>query len=194
MITALLFAAVLPLSGTAVDWSQVDINMRKLDSALAPATLSAREVKAIRPHLIHSLGEAWPGCGSGADNFFFYRTPLGPDVLKVEGGPGGCRGGQGSNGALWLIRRQGPTWQVLASPADGFSGWGLGLQSHRTQGLPDLVVGWHMGADDFTLSYFRFDGHRYHRISGMDFKPCNRQTETYCFADGQRARNTGARY
>ena len=189
MLLALLLATA--FHATPVDWSGVDINIHKLDPPLAPAAFSAAKIRALRPLLRATLGQSWPGCGSEGDQFNVYRTPLGPRIFKVEAGRGGCRGGQGSNGALWLIQRQGSSWRVLASPAVGFNGWGFGIQPRRTNGLPDLITGWHMGASDFVLTYFRFDGSRYLTASTMEFKPCSEKEERFCMSDGRPARNTG---
>ncbi len=163
----------------------------RLNPRLFPRELSAAEMRNVRRVALRSLGASWPGCGAPTDVLHVYRTPLGRDILLVSAGPGGCRGGQGSNGALWLVRHERAGWEVLASPEDGFSGWGLGVQPHGSRGFPDLVVGWHLGADDFSLSYFRFNGHHYRRVSGMEFRGCGTEAK-FCLQDGRLALNTGS--
>jgi hypothetical protein len=84
-------------------------------------------------------------------------------MLLVEAGS--CaRGAQGANGAMWLVRLdpQGPV--ILAGPGDEFQGWLYSIQPSTSHGYHDLVLGWHMGAFDQELSYFRFDGKSYHRV------------------------------
>ena len=84
-------------------------------------------------------------------------------VLLVEAGP--CaRGGQGSNGAMWIVRWDGATPVVLASPKQKFSGWIYSVQPSTRHGYRDIVLGWHMSAFEASLSYFRFDGSKYRCI------------------------------
>ena len=83
------------------------------------------------------------------------------DVLLVESGAGCARGGQGANGAMWLIWMKGASAALIASPKDGFNGWLYSVQSPGSHGMREVVLGWHMGAREAGLSYFRFDGKRY---------------------------------
>jgi hypothetical protein len=79
-------------------------------------------------------------------------------VLLVEAGAGCGRGGQGANGAMWLMRFDGAKPKLLASPKDGFSGWVYSVEPSLSHGYHDVVLGWHMGARNAGLTYFRFDG------------------------------------
>jgi hypothetical protein len=91
--------------------------------------------------------------------------PVSPShkVLLVEAGS--CaRGGQGSNGAMWIVRWDGAAPVVLASPERQFSGWIYSIQPAMRYGYYDIVLGWHMSAAESGLSYFRFDGKRYRCI------------------------------
>ena len=85
-------------------------------------------------------------------------------VTMVEAGAGCGRGGQGSNGAMWLIRFQGDEAVLLAGPAQSFNGWLYAVQAQQSHGYRDVVLGWHMSSREAGLSYFRFDGKLYRMI------------------------------
>jgi hypothetical protein len=85
------------------------------------------------------------------------------NVLLVEAGP--CaRGGQGSNGAMWLVLVERQKTVIVAGPLDNFEGWLYSIQPETSNGYHDVVVGWHMSAYEQDLSYFRFNGRAYRRI------------------------------
>ena len=86
----------------------------------------------------------------------------GNNVILAEAGRGCARGGQGSNGAMWLLRFRGATPVLLASPGAGFNGWLFSVQPATHHGYHDIVLGWHMSAADTELTYFCFDGKSYH--------------------------------
>lgn len=85
------------------------------------------------------------------------------DVFLAEAPAGCARGGQGANGAMWVIHFNGAQPTLLATP-DQFSGWLFSVQPTASHGYPDIVLGWHMSAAEAGLSYMRFDGKLYHRI------------------------------
>jgi hypothetical protein len=93
----------------------------------------------------------------------FEAIPLAPDrkVLLAQAGAGCARGGQGANGAMWLIRLEGDVPFLIASPKGGFNGWLYAIQPSASFGYRDIVLGWHMGADQAVLNYFRFNGRSY---------------------------------
>ena len=62
---------------------------------------------------------------------------------------------------MWLIRLDGDVPVLLASPEGDFNGWLFSIQSSMSHGYRDLVLGWHMGAGNYGLTYFRFDGKSY---------------------------------
>jgi hypothetical protein len=115
--------------------------------------------------------DGW-GCDSDTDdwlkNLIYETIPLSPrvKVFLVEAGTGCARGGQGSNGAMWLIRFDGPKPVLLASPEQRFNGWLHSVQPATSNGYRDIVVGWHVSAVEAGLTYFRFDGKLY---TGTDF-------------------------
>jgi hypothetical protein len=94
-------------------------------------------------------------------------VPLSPvaSVVLVEAGPGCARGGQGANGSMWLVRFDGSTPKLIASPQEGFAGYVYSIEPTTSQGYRDIILGWHMSAFEAALSYFRFDGRSYHSIS-----------------------------
>jgi hypothetical protein len=112
----------------------------------------------------------WP-CAEEEDtdwteNLKFEELPVSVTerIVLVEAGTGCARGGQGSNGAMWIIRFQGDKFSFLATPQQQFNGWLYSIQQTTSHGFRDLVLGWHMSAGQNDLSYFRFDGKSYQRI------------------------------
>jgi len=93
--------------------------------------------------------------------------PLAPGktVFLVEAGRGCARGGQGANGAMWIIQFNGATPVLLASPDNEFQGWLYSIPPTTSHGYKDIVLGWHMGAGEADHTYFRFDGKSYAAIS-----------------------------
>lgn len=100
------------------------------------------------------------------ENLKFEDLPISvtQKVVLVEARMGCARGGQGANGAMWLIRFQGDRVSFLATPQKQFNGWLYSIQQTTSHGFRDLVLGWHMGGGETGLSYFRFDGTTYQRI------------------------------
>lgn len=139
---------------------------------LASVTLSPSQQKSIRGLLkARESLDGW-ACDSTTDaewlNDLSYKTiPLSPGVkvLLIEAGRGCARGGQGSNGAMWLIRFDGLKPTLLASPQQGFNGWLYSVEPNASSGYRDIVLGWHLSAFEAGLSYFRFDGKSYRLIS-----------------------------
>ena len=82
-------------------------------------------------------------------------------VYVVEAGAGCGRGGQGSNGAMWLVRFDGTGPVLMATPDEKFGGWLFSVQPTTSHGYRDVVLGWHTSAGEAGLTYFRFDGKRY---------------------------------
>jgi hypothetical protein len=138
---------------------------------LEPAELSQSQRTSIaRRILAHgkTVSQDWgQDCAAGelADGSRWEVIPVSPShkVLLVEAGS--CaRGGQGANGAMWIVRWDGATPAILASPGRQFSGWIYSIQPSMSYGYRDIVLGWHMSAAEAGLSYFRFDGKKYRCI------------------------------
>ena len=100
------------------------------------------------------------------ENLKFEELPVSAreKIVLVEAGTGCARGGQGSNGAMWIIRFQGDKSSFLATPEQQFNGWLYSIQQTTSHGFRDVVLGWHMGGGETGLSYFRFNGACYQRI------------------------------
>ena len=102
---------------------------------------------------------------SWVDNLKASDIPIGvAHAMLIEAGQGCARGAQGANGAMWLIRWQGPTPVLLGELA----GWPYRVLPHTSHGLHDVTVGWHMSAREFGLSLFRFDGTHYQQAGTAD--------------------------
>jgi hypothetical protein len=143
---------------------------------LSAATLSDSRLVAIRRLMrenTKSIG--WECSGDQLDEMLkgltFENIPLsdGHDVLLVQAGAGCARGGQGSNGAMWLVRFEGDTPLLMATPKDGFNGWLFSIQPSTSHGFRDIVLGWHMGARVGGLNYLRFDGKSYQPIASASY-------------------------
>lgn len=91
-------------------------------------------------------------------------------AILAEAGPGCARGGQGSNGAMWLIRFGQSTPILLAGPEQGFEGFLFSIEPPAANGYRDVVVGWHRSAGETGVSRFRFDGVRYRLIGRARIK------------------------
>lgn len=96
----------------------------------------------------------------------FEEIPVAPrhNVLLLEM-QGPCAwGGTGGGGDMWLIRFDGTVPVILASPNKDFVGWLYSIQPATSHGYRDIVLGWHLSAGDYPLTYFRFDGKSYTAI------------------------------
>ena len=140
------------------------------DPRLEHITVSKARFEATKKALIAAGGaDAWPCDVTGKEwtqALIFKDLPVSETekTMLVEAGPRCARGGQGSNGAMWVLRFEARKAVPLATPKQGFNGWLYSIQSTRSHGLRDLVVGWHMGAMETDLSYFQFDGKLYRLI------------------------------
>lgn len=106
------------------------------------------------------------------NNLIFSSISLAPGhkTILVEAGQGCARGGQGSNGAMWIIELHGSRPAVLASPKQNFGGWLYSVEPNPHSIYSDIVLGWHMSAFEADLTYFRFNGHSYNRIGSAVLK------------------------
>lgn len=113
----------------------------------------------------------WP-CAEETDdrewtrNLVFEELPISINekIVLVEAGQGCARGGQGANGAMWVLRFRGDKFSLIATPQLSFNGWLYAIQETSSHGFRDLVLGWHMSAREGGLTYFRFDGTSYQAV------------------------------
>jgi len=154
-------------------WQHVGSHVtQKFASVTLPQSQRQSIIKLLKGRV--SL-DGW-GCDSADEEWLnglsYDAIPLSPrgKVLLVEAGRGCARGGQGSNGAMWLIRFDGSHPTLLASPQQSFNGWIYSVEPTISKGYRDIVLGWHMSAFEADLSYFRFDGKSYRRISSATFR------------------------
>jgi hypothetical protein len=89
--------------------------------------------------------------------------------LLAEAAGGCARAGQGSNGAMWLIRFDGETPVLIATPKGGFNGWIYSIEPTTTKGYHDIILGWHMSVDQGGLNYFRYDGQSYRAVGSATY-------------------------
>jgi hypothetical protein len=173
MRTAILLLFILPslLAQTRPDiWKNV--NPLYNGPRLNTVTPSDTQRQAIGKLLYQTDKTGMWGCeGSNLDNLIRGLTleeiPLAQNrrVLLVQAGAGCARGGQGANGAMWLVRLDGDVPVILASPEGDFNGWLYSIQPSVSHGYHDLVLGWHMGAGYAILTFFQFDGKSYNSVS-----------------------------
>lgn len=168
LFIALVFAYSSAIAQTDL-WSHVGVD--SVPQSLQPATLTKAQLSAVARLLRHQQqDQVWDCEGADLEDLIkgltFEKIPVldKGSVVLASAGAGCARGGQGSNGAMWIIRFNGATPSLLAAP-DEFSGWLFSIQPNISHGYPDIVLGWHMSAFEADLSYFRFDGKAYHRIS-----------------------------
>jgi len=183
ILTALVFSASAAFAQTEL-WSRVSVERGSQQTEAA--TLSSAQLESFARLLRkQKTDEFWECDPSEIDDLIkglsFEAIPLSEkrDLVLVEAGSGCARGGQGANGAMWLIRFEGPDGAaptILATPKE-FSGWLFSVQPTLSHGYPDIVLGWHMSGAEASLSYFRFDGRFYHRISTASLLSDDEQNE-----------------
>ena len=149
-------------------WKNVSTEPAAQPKTVAP---SPQQLVTIRKALKARQDLDVEGCGdeepNWAEKVFFRELPISETekALLVEAGPGCARGGQGANGAMWVVRFEGDKVSFLATPEQKFEGWLYSVQPTTSHGLRDLVLGWHIGGEEAGLSYFRFDGTSYHSVA-----------------------------
>lgn len=155
-------------------WKQV--STQQPDVQLGEAQISPVRLQAIHKFMrAHSSSIGWTCEGDDLNELLkgltFHTIPLSDqaEVLLAEAGAGCARGGQGANGAMWLIRFQGETPVLIASPKDGFNGWIHSILPTTSHGLHDIVLGWSIGAGQGGLNYLRFDGNSYQGLSSATY-------------------------
>ena len=147
-------------------WQHVIVNPRLVQ--LRSITPSPNQLSIIRKALAaRARVDRW-SCAEGdepdwVEKVTFDDLPISPTepAILVEAGMGCARGGQGANGAMWVVQFKGNKLTFLATPEQKFSGWLYSIQPTTSHGFRDLVLGWHMRAGESNLFYFRFDGKSY---------------------------------
>lgn len=136
---------------------------------LQPESLTSARLASIRTLLLarkKNLGMWECDDQSWLADLKYSRIPVASKrVLLIEAGNGCARGGQGANGAMWLVDQSGNKPRLIAAPDREFNGWLYNIQPRTHQGFHDIVLGWHMSAAEADLTYFRFDGVTYKRVS-----------------------------
>jgi hypothetical protein len=167
----ILFLAALSLHAQTTLWSQVDGTYNA--PRTPPAKLTRAETQSISTLLRSTQQDIW-ACGDDTDwaKVSFSNISLAPGhkTILIEAGPGPCRGGQGANGAMWIVEFHGSKATLLASPNQNFNGWLYSTQHTSHSNYDDIVLGWHMSAFEAGLSYFRFNGHSYKSIASATLK------------------------
>ncbi len=161
-------ALLTALGGTSmraqsVDWQRI-VAMRG-PQQLAAEPLSAAQRKALEEAIVAS-NTVWDDCEGDNDwphAIVVHRVNLGTGHYTLaEAGPGCARGGQGSNGAMWLLR-----WDAGKPVVIGdLDGWFDVILPQVSGGLHDVAVGWHNSASEYGLSLYRFNGTRYRLVDG----------------------------
>ncbi|MGC2638608.1 MAG: hypothetical protein WA294_15610 [Acidobacteriaceae bacterium] len=167
-VTALLWLSASFVSAQANLWDTV--GREPAYPRVQSPSLSPRQLRGIGSLLRRNSPGGWPCSAQEMDALIhdlrYEELSVSPSkqVVLAEAGPGCARGGQGSNGAMWLIQLNGNSPILLAGPSGKFSGWLYAVQPATSHGYRDIVLGWHMSAVDADLNYFRFDGTRYRSI------------------------------
>ncbi len=148
---------------------------RKIASDAPAFTLTVAERASIVT-LLKSAPPPWTceiedGKADWVNGLRYRSLQLSPSARTVlaEAGLGCARGGQGSNGAMWIIRLDTQSPIVLAGPQQQFDGFLYSIQVSKSKGYRDIIIGWHSGGGETALAYFKFDGARYQRISRATF-------------------------
>jgi hypothetical protein len=168
VLVGVLHFCISPVVAQTNLWDHV--NSKFSPPNLTQANLSPQQLHAVGGLLRHAPLGGWECSGEELNELIrglrYEEIPVSSaeHVLLVEAGAGCARGGQGSNGAMWLVRFDGDTPVQLAGPSNDFNGWLYSIQPTENHGYRDLVLGWHMSAAESDLSYFRFDGKMYRSV------------------------------
>ena len=155
-------------------WREVGEHPTRLKDDGGPITDSVKSaIRAVlkkQNHLVECISDD-PN-SEWVNGLTFQRIAVSQDrnTFLVEAGPGCARGGQGSNGAMWIVQIRNGHTAVLASPEAGFDGWLYSVQARSSKGYKDVVLGWHNSAAEAGLSYFRFDGTQYKSAGGATIR------------------------
>ena len=127
-------------------WAGVDIGERPM--RIPEATLSDSQQKAVLGVIhAHAKLDGLERCdvdepnGEWLGKVQFQSLPVTAtkQVILAQSGVGCARGGQGANGAMWVVELGGGKPVLLASPKDGFDGWLYAVQPAQSHGYKDVV-------------------------------------------------------
>ena len=174
-----------PLPATTYQETDIWQHVRTEKGAISlkPMTLTATQLANIKRALNGREQLDVESCASEEHNWVekvsFEELPVSDAgmALLVEAGAGCARGGQGANGAMWVVRLDGDKVSFLATPEQSFDGFLYTIQPATSHGLRDLVLGWHISGSETGLGYFSFDGTSYR---------CVGKAELYVDGDGTR--------
>jgi hypothetical protein len=147
------------------------------DPSLSAATLSGSQQRAVRQAIhAHAKLDGIEDCdtdepnGEWLEKIIFETIPVTQQkqVILAQAGVGCARGGQGANGAMWIVALDGPEPVLLAAPENGFHGWLYSVRPSGSHGYHDVVLGWHYSGFETGLKYFRFDGKSYRCIGSAE--------------------------
>ena len=155
------------LSAQSIDWQRI-VNLH------GPQQLAAEHLTGGQRHdleqAIVASNTVWDDCEDDTDwphQIVVHRVNIGPGHFTLaEAGVGCARGGQGANGAMWLLRWDGSK-PVLVGDLDGWFDVVLPQTAH---GLHDVAVGWHNSAYEYGLALYRFNGTRYRLVDGTTIR------------------------
>ena len=153
------------LSAQAINWQRIVTMPGPPD--LPAEQLSASQRRDLEQAIVAS-NTVWDDCEDDNDwphAILVHRVNLGPGHYTLaEAGVGCARGGQGSNGAMWLLR-----WDAGKPVVIGdLDGWLRVVLPEISNGLHDVAVGWHMSAFEYGLTLYRFNGKKYRLVDGTD--------------------------
>ena len=171
LVLLLAAACCAPIVGQEDLWRRVSQVWRDTAAQAREVTLPLSQQEAVAKLLkTKSLPRACDVAdpkGEWLKHLRYRAVPISPSgrMLLAEAGPGCARGGQGSNGTMWLIRFAGPAPILLAGLEQGFDGYLYSVEPDKSKQFRDVILGWHMSGSEAGLSYFRFDGTLYRRIA-----------------------------
>ena len=163
VLPALLFGST--LAAQSLDWQRI-VNLphppHLAEERFTPAQRQLME------QVVVDSDTVWDDCQGDTEwphKMVAHRINLGPGHYTLaESGAGCARGGQGANGAMWLLR-----WDagrpVMLGEVDGWMDAVLPQESH---GLHDVAIGWHNSAEEYGLALYRFNGTRYRVVDSTN--------------------------
>jgi hypothetical protein len=178
LLISLCFTLGLTAHSQTIDWQGI-VQPNRQDH-LTPASLTHSRAMHLKRMLLRKA-KTWESCEGDttwADSIKALRMPRDfPGGMLIEANQGCARGGQGANGAMWLIRWRGDEPILLGN----LDGWFYRTLSTTSHGLPDVTTGWHMSSREWEITLYRFDGHLYQTAGGANVT-CDDDGDGACVA------------